>query len=174
MDHSTEAPHAYADMLMRRNPQMAALLQSGEYPIAFSRRKPDYLFGVCMCFIGIFAAADTLVHPNTFGNVFYVLAVMLAGAVCVWFGIRALYLTKNTYIAVTDRRIIIQNIDLLGRPRKAESIPRSEIKRARLLKSTVMYRIRREDGAVSFTLQSGRTVVVSGVQDGEGILSALR
>lgn len=174
MEPQNESHNYYAQMLMRQNPWMKDDLQPGEIPLALSHRKPEYLSGVSMGFIGLFVIADILLHARAIGNIPYLLALLPVGAVLIYCSIRTLFFVSRSSVLVTDRRIILKEPDLLGRTSKEKIIPRSEIRRARLLKSTVMYFVRREDGAIALDLKNGKTVVIPDVQNGEAVLSVLR
>lgn len=164
----------YSEMLLRQNPWLKDLLEGEEYPVALSYRKPEKLFGITLLFIGCCVALDTLLHLKAFGGVFPGFLLTLAGAVMIYGGVWTLFLAKRSYILVTSERVVYQKINLLGQPDKVISIPRSEIKRVKFLKSTVMYRITRSDGGISIAMKGGKTIFISSVRDAETILGALR
>lgn len=164
----------YSKMLLRQNPWLEELLKEGEAPVAISYRKPENLFGGSLLFIGCFVFLDTLLHLSAFGGAFPALALLLAGIAAAYVGVWAILFAKRSYVLVTSERLVYQKINLLGRPGRQISLPRSEIQRVRFLKSTVMYRINRSDGGISVAAKDGSTLLIPSVRDAETILGALR
>lgn len=164
----------YSEMLLRQHPWLKDALEEEEYPIAFSYRKPENLLGLSLIFIGSFAVIDTLVHLTALDSIGVGILIILAGAALLYGGFWAIYFAKRSYVLVTAERVLYQKINLIGRPGKTVSIPRSEIKRARFLKSTVMYLAKRGDGGISILMKNGKTVFISSVVSGENILGALQ
>lgn len=163
----------YSEMLLRQHPWLKDQLSGAEYPVAISYRKPETLFGAALVFIGCFVVLDTLFHLDAFGGVLQGLLLVLAGTVTIYSGVWALFFVKRSYVLVTSERMVYQKINLLGQPGKAICVPRSQIQRARFLKSTVMYRVKRNDGGISIVLKNGKTILISSVRDAESILGAL-
>lgn len=164
----------YSEMLLRQYPWLKDKLEGEEYPTAFSFRKPEKLLGVSLIFIGAFVVIDTLLHPAAFGSMLPALFLLLAGGVLLYGGLWAVCFAKRSYVLVTSKRVVYQKIALTGRPGKADAVPRSEIKRVRFLKSTVMYRAGRGDGGISLELKNGATIFISSVLQGEDVFAALR
>lgn len=172
---SLEQPeHYYSEMLLRQYPWLKKQMGIGEYPISLSFRKPELPFGTAILFIGCFILLDTLLHLKAFGGPFLSLLLILIGVSMIYAGVWALCFVKKAYIFVTKQRIVYQKVNLLGRPGKVLTLPRSEIQGVRFLKSTVMYFIKRSDGDISITTKSGKTILIPGVRDAENILGALR
>lgn len=161
-------------MLLRQYPWLKNQMADAEYPISLSFRKPELLFGSAVLFVGCFILLDTLLHLKFFGGLFPGLLLILIGSAMIYAGVWALCFVKKGYVFVTSQRIAYQKVDLLGRPGKILTLPRSEIQSARFLKGTVMYFIKRSDGDISITTKSGKTILISGVRDAENILGALR
>ena len=166
--------HYYSQMLLRQYPWLREKLRNGEFPLALSYKKPETLLGFSLVFIGSFLVLDTLFHLTAFGGVLPGLVALLTGAALLYGGLWALCFAKRSYLLVTSERVLYQKIDLLGRPGKTVVLPRSEIKRARFLKSTVLYRAGRGDGAISLEMKNGTSVFIASVRQGENILGALR
>ena len=172
-EKSQQPASHFSNMLLRQFPWIRKHLQPGEFPLALSYQKAEILPGVSLLLIGAVVLLDSLLHPAAFGHPLLVVPVVLAGAVLLYSGIWLLLFAKRTYVLVTSHRLIYQKMDLLGKPGRSITILRSDIKRASFLKSTVMYLIRRGDGAVSLTLQSGKTYLLPNLVEGERICSAL-
>ena len=168
------AEHAYAEMLLRQHPWLRDELSEGESPEAFSYRKPESLTGVFLTGIGLFVIADTLLHLSAFGGVLTGALIALAGAAIFYGGIWILRFAGRAWVLVTPERLLYRHIDLFGKPGRTLTIPRAEIRSARFLKSTVMYRITRSDGEILVTRKSGKTVLLPVLRDGEAVLEALR
>lgn len=166
--------NAYAAMLLRQYPWLRGRLREAEVPVAISWRKPETLFGISLLFIGAFTAADMLLHLGAFGSVWVGLLLAAAGLALAYGGVWALFFAGRAYVLVTSERVIYQKAGPLGRGGKSVAMARAEIRRARLLKSTVMYRILREDGGIALTTRDGHTLFIPSVRDGEAILDALR
>lgn len=164
----------YSEMLLRQHPWLKNQLEEEEYPIAVSYRKPEKLFGFSLLLIGCVIMLDPVFHVNSFGGIFPVLLLVLLGAAIIYIGAWSLFFSKRSYVLVTSERLIWQKINLLGQPGKRISIPRTEIQRARFLKSTVMFRINRSDGDISISTNDGKTIVIPSVLEAENILGALR
>lgn len=165
---------SYARMLLRQHPWLQEILAEGEVPIALSYRRPERLFGASLLFIGCFSAAEALLHPGAFGGALPGVMLFLAGAALACAGVWAIWFARRSCLVVTSERVLYQRVGLFGRPRKPLIIPRSEIRRARFFKSTVMYRVRRSDGGIAITTKSGGTVFIASLRDAENILGALQ
>lgn len=174
MTPQNESQLYYSQMLLRQHPWLKGQLKGTEYPVAISYRKPENLFGTALVFIGGFTAVDALLHVEAFGGIWPVLALILAGILMVYGGAWVLCFAKRSYVLVTSERIVYQKTDLLGRPGKVISVPRSEIQGARFLKSTVMFRAARNDGGISIAMKDGKTILISSLKEAENILGALR
>lgn len=170
----SRAERYHSEMLLRQFPFLKDHLKNEEYPLAFSYRKPENLFGLSLVFIGLFTGSDALLHLSSFGSVFFGMLVLLAGAALLYGGFWAIFFAKRSYVLVTSKRVVYQKTDLAGRPGEVVSLPRSEIKRVRFLKSTVMYRAGRGDGGVSLETKSGKTLLLPSMLQGENIFGALR
>ena len=164
----------YSEMLLRQMPWLKDILKEEEYPIAFSYRRPERLFAVSLLFIGAFIAADALFHPSAFGTPGIFLLILLIGMLLLYGGFWSMILSRRSYVLVTSGRVIYQKTNLFGRPGKTLVMLRSQIKRARFFKSTVMYWTGRRDGSIAIQLREGQTFVIPSLQNGENILAALR
>lgn len=164
----------YSEMLLRQYPWLKGKMEEGEHPVAISYRKPDYLRGLSLAFIGLLVIVDTALHLTAYGGILPGTGIILVGTVLLWVGVWFLFFAKRSFILVTSERVLHQTINWMGKPGKERSIPRSQIKNVRLLKRTVMYRGGRSDGDISIELQSGRHLIVSSVHHGKNILDALQ
>lgn len=170
----SSSEHYYSEMLLRQNPWLKDKLEGEEYPIAFSYGKPENPLGLSLIFIGSFVVIDMLLHLPAPGSVWFAIPAIFAGAALIYGGFWTIHFAKRAYILVTSKRVVYQKINLAGRPGRTISIPRSEIKRVRFLKSTVMYRVKRGDGGISISTKNGKTIFISSVLNGENVLGALR
>lgn len=173
-DFSHRSEQFYSDMLLRQNPWMKDKLEEGEYPSFISYRTPEKLLGGSLIFIGTFAAIDTLLHLSAFGNILVGIAVALSGVMLLYGGFWAVYFTRRSYMLVTSKRVIYQKINIFGGSGKEYRILRSDIKRVRFYKSTVMYRVRRGDGGISILMNNGKSIFISSVEKAEIIIESLR
>lgn len=178
MDDKKDIPHrsgqSYSDMILRQNPWMKDKLEEGEYPCFLSYRTPEKLLGGSLMFIGAFAAINTLLHLSAFGNLLVGIVVALAGVILLYGGFWEIYFARCSYILVTSKRIIYQKINIFGGYGKEYRLLRSDIKRVRFFKSTVMYRVRRDDGGVSILMNNGKSIFISSVEKAESIIESLR
>lgn len=164
---------AYAEMLLRQHPWMRALLHAEEKPLGFSYRNAEVMHGGFAALLGAFCVVDAVLQFQGFPAALAVL-VILIGIALLWAGVWLLCFRKRSYIIVTNERVLWRKINAFGKDGKLVEISRADIQRVRYLKSTVMYRIRRKDGAVALYLKNGKTVVISGVRDGETIFTSIR
>lgn len=170
----TRPEQIYSEMLLRQHSWLKDKLEEGEHPAAVSYRKPDSLRGLSLGFIGLFLIADTALHVTDYGGIWPGAAILLAGAALLYSGVWFLCFAKKSYILVTSERVLYQPVNWMGKPGKARSIPRGEIRNVRLLKSTVMYRAGRSDGDIFIETRDGGTVIAPNIRDGENILGVLR
>lgn len=162
----------YAEMLLRQHPWLKEHLTEQELPLAFSYRKPETLTGISLLFIGAVGTVDTLLHFTGLGGILPGVLLLLACAVSGYAGIWFLRFARRSYVLVTSEKVVYRKTDFLGRPGKTVLIPRSRIKRVRLLKSTVMYRGAQGDGVISITMENGKTAALPRLTDGEAVLGA--
>ena len=65
-------------------------------------------------------------------------------------------------------------ISFTGKIGNTVTISRADIKYAHLLKSTVMYLIRRSDGSICLSLKNGKKIFIDNIKDGETICEAIQ
>lgn len=164
----------HSGMLLRQYPWIKDMLADKDMPIALSFRKPQLLFGVSLIFIGSVLLIDALINLLPFSNTFFYIATGFLGTLALYRGIWELKFSRRSYILVTKDNVIYQKISLTGKIGNTITISRSDIKRAHLLKSTVMYLIRRSDGSICLSLKNGKKVFIDNIKDGETICEAVQ
>lgn len=164
---------AHGEMLLRQYPWMKELLQADEIPQAVSFQNADLFHGIIIVFLGIFCVVSPVLRLKGYGPLPAMLLI-LAGIALIWLGIWLICFRKRGYMIVTQRRVLHRKINLFGRDGKLLEIDRRSIVRVRFLKSTVMYRIGRADGAIAITLDQNKTIVIPDLRDGEKTFSSLR
>ena len=161
-------------MLLRQYPWIKDMLADKDMPIALSFRKPQLLFGVSLIFIGSVLLIDALIHLLPFSNTLFYITTGFIGTLALYRGIWELKFSRRSYILVTKNNVIYQKISLIGKSGNIINISRSDIKRAHLLKSTVMYLIRRSDGSICLSLKDGKKIFIDNIRDGETICEAVQ
>ena len=164
---------AYSDMLVRQHPFIRELLRADERPIAFSYRNAEVFHGVFILLLGVFCALDPVIQFAGF-PAWAAAAAALIGAALIWLGVWLIWFRKRSYVLVTTRRVLCRGVNPFGKPGRLREIDRADIQRVRWLKSTVMYRIGRKDGAIALTLKNGGSVVLSGVREAETVFTSIR
>ena len=164
----------HSDMLLRQYPWIKDMLADKDMPIALSFRKPQLLFGVSLIFIGSVLLIDALIHLLPFSNTLFYITTGFIGTLALYRGIWELKFSRRSYILVTKNNVIYQKISLIGKSGNIINISRSDIKRAHLLKSTVMYLIRRSDGSICLSLKDGKKIFIDNIRDGETICEAVQ
>ena len=164
----------HSSMLLRQYPWIKDILADKDMPIALSFRKPQLLFGVSLIFIGSVLLIDALIHLLPFSNILFYMLTGFLGILAFYRGIWELKFARRSYILVTKNNVIYQMISFTGKIGNTVTISRADIKYAHLLKSTVMYLIRRSDGSICLSLKNGKKVFIDNIGDGESICEAIQ
>lgn len=173
-DYSNKETTKYSeDLIIRQHAWLKEKLRDSESVREFSYRKSALLAGISFIFIGVVTLLDMC--TNFFSrSIFILLASLGASLILLYIGFWLVQCTKKEYVFVTTQRLVYQKVNILGRYGREISIPLSDISKARLYKSTVMFRAKSISGDIVLTLKNGKKQLISNLNAGEHILEAIK
>ena len=163
-----------ANLLGRRFPQAKGYLCDDEILLAVSKRKLMSVSGLFCILVGtVFGVQIPLYYLMV--NPIWAASGLVFSIVVIWTGIWLTFFRKREHIFVTNRRIVHQKVDLLGRLAKhVLSIPISEISGFQVYKETVAFRSPSNViGDILIKKKDGGTYLIPALEDSLCVSEAL-
>jgi len=155
---------------MNAREQAEALLNPGETLEEISFCQPRTMYGTILAASGVAMAVDTA--PYALKNPGLTAYVVL-GAALAWAGVWLLNLCRNSWVAVTSQRVLVQRVNALGRPGRRQEYPLQEVEGSRLCKPTVSFKSKSNSGTVLIALKSGQSRQLPYLENGQFIHEAI-
>jgi hypothetical protein len=134
--------------------QARALMQPGEELQELSPRKPRAMYGTLLAASGVFMAVDTAPYALRSPAL---IPYVIVGVLLAWAGVWVLSLCGKGWVAVTDRRVLIQGVNLIGGPGRLREHSLKDIKASRMFKPTVTFKSKSYNGTVILELKNGKS-----------------
>lgn len=154
---------------MERQLGLEKELGQGERIVEHSGRKYQALTGAALLILGIPCVAEPVIRG--FASVgFWV--EFIVGCMFSYGALWALVLCQKEYVCVTNERILYHRCNFLGKKKKVISYPIKGVSRARLCRTSVMWK-NRYDGQVLLKIHN-RTRILPMLYNGQYVLDAIR
>ena len=152
-------------------PELEECLGAEERLLEASKGRPRFLYGLCAAGVGavfVFESVRLLAR----GSLGYGLGELLAGLGLLYMALWLLYYKRRVSVGVTEKELLVLDIDLLGRRKALRRIMVDSIGRAWLFKSTVMFG-KKKSGEIRITYKDGKEEVLPELENAEYVLEEM-
>lgn len=154
---------------MKKNFGLDKELKENEHIVEHSGRKYRGFSGCTLFIVGI----PCMLEPVIKGFISYSFLIeFLVGCLLMYGVLWNFVLCQNEYVCVTNERILYRKCNFLGKTAKVISYPIKDVAKARLCRTSVMWK-NRYDGQLILKLH-GRTRILPPLYNGQYVLDAIR
>lgn len=158
---------------MTSREQAVAYLHAEEQLCEISERKPHILHGTVMAACGVITLVDTTPLLLKSSQQIYLVVIVVLGALMAWSGLWILCLAQRSWVAVTNCRVLVQRINMIGHPSKYSEYRLSEINGCRMIKPLVTWKKSSYNGTVLIKLKNGKMRQLPYLENAQYILETI-
>jgi len=156
---------------MDPNQELEGLLGESERIIEHSERKPRVFYGIIYLTIGALLVFEFFSSRN---SSYLFLIGLLIGLVFLYIAAWMLFICRNEYVCVTNKRVIYRKSNYLGKFAGVKSFDLRDIEGVRLFKMNSMFTWQRHGGEVFLDLRDKKKYAMPSLSNGQYILDAIR